>query len=171
MFAAGTKGGVKGWEGTWAAGSCGADTQVQVGRQLGSHRARLRHLTVGGFLEPFEIPLVWEAFRFPQRRAIQRLPRRSRPVSPQHPAGLRLACGGAKPLEPLPAGGGRGGPRGGLELDHPAPSAPSAWRLPACRPPTPLTGSVAGWEATRESEEMKLGARTTGADPVTFPSH
>lgn len=31
MCAAGTKGGVKGWEGTCAAGSCGADTQVQVG--------------------------------------------------------------------------------------------------------------------------------------------
>lgn len=33
--------------------------------QLGSHRARLRQLTVGGFLEPFEIPLVGRLFVSP----------------------------------------------------------------------------------------------------------
>lgn len=33
----------------------------------------------------------------------------------------------------------------------------------------PLTASLAAWEATWESEEMKLGARTTGVNPVTFP--
>ena len=30
VCAAGTGGGMRGWKGTWAAGACGADRQVQV---------------------------------------------------------------------------------------------------------------------------------------------
>lgn len=60
-------GGVRSWEGTWAACSCGADGQVQVGRPFGSHRSQLRCLTVGGFLETFENPLPGRLFVSPNR--------------------------------------------------------------------------------------------------------
>lgn len=63
------------------------------------------------------------------------------------------------------------GSRGALGAGPPAPSAPSAWMLLAADlRPTLLAASVAGWKATQESEEMKLGAKTTGTDPMTFPS-
>ena len=65
VCAAGTGSGMRGWKGTWAAGGCGADRQVQVGRRFASHRAQLRHSTVGGFLEPFENPLLGRLFVSP----------------------------------------------------------------------------------------------------------
>lgn len=54
--------GGRNWEGTWAAVRRGADGQVQVGKPFGSHRAQLRRLTVGGFLETFENPLLGRLF-------------------------------------------------------------------------------------------------------------
>lgn len=62
MCAVGIRGGVRGWKGTWAAGRRGADGQVQVQRPFGCHRAQLRRLTVSGFLEAFENPLLGRLF-------------------------------------------------------------------------------------------------------------
>ncbi|KAG8520054.1 C-X-C chemokine receptor type 4 [Galemys pyrenaicus] len=69
--------------------------------------------------------------------------------------------------EPQEARGGRGVPRWS-EAGKATTKPRRALRLEVSSrsPAAPFTGSVAGWEATRESEEMKLRARTTGAEPI-----
>lgn len=140
VCAAGTGGGMKAWRGTWAAGGRGADRQVQVGRRFASHRAQLRHSTVGGFLEPFENPVLGRLFVSPRGARFKGSRGGAAQPLPSTQQYLPLACGGAKPLEPQWAGGrrGLGGRRGVTELDHPVPSAPSAWRLPAADLPPHL---------------------------------
>lgn len=92
------------------------------------------------------------------------------PSLPSAPGRRSLPSGRAEPPEQLPAGSGLGGPPRRSRAGPPGPRRALRLEASSCRPPTPLTGSVAGWEATRDSKEMKLGARTTGADPVIFPS-
>ena len=134
VCAAGTGSGMRGWKGTWAAGGCGADRQVQVGRRFASHRAQLRHSTVGGFLEPFENPLLGRLFVSPSGARFKGSRGGAAQSLPSTQQYLPLACGWAKPLEqPQWAGGrrGLGGQRGVTELNHPVPRRlPTADLLP-----------------------------------------
>lgn len=108
----GDQGWSEGWEATWASGRRGADGQVQVRRRFGCGRVQLRRLTVGGFLESFENPLLGRLF-VSSSGAQFKGPRRA-----------------AEPSEPLRAGGERGrggqlqGPQSGTT--RPPPSSSSA---------------------------------------------
>lgn len=142
---------LRAWEGTWAAVVAAQTGQVQVGRPFGSHRSQLRCLTVGGFLETFENPLPGRLFVSPQRRVIQRRLRRSRPFSPPAPCGTELGVlpGGTQGAVAAGSGRGRGGHPRRSGVGPPGPQCALRLEASSCRPPTPFTGSVAGWEATR----------------------
>nr|CAI9693285.1 unnamed protein product [Rangifer tarandus platyrhynchus] len=105
----------------------------------------MRHSTVGGFLEPFENPVLGRLFVSPSGARFKGSRGGAAQPLPSTQQYLPLACGGAKPLEPQWAGGrsGLGGRRGVTELDlSPARPPPGGFPLQTSHPIYGILGGM-----------------------------